>query len=117
MPAAYQGTPFRDSGDPIVDLHPPKASAEAWAESHTPERQRKWLRLLRELNEKHLDQNPTDSELSARIYSYELAFRMQTHAGAAIGISKESAATRKLYGVGEKPIFINAPIRSASIDR
>ncbi|HEY8459187.1 MAG TPA: DUF1501 domain-containing protein [Blastocatellia bacterium] len=99
MPAAYQGTPFRDSGDPIVDLHPPAR----WAVKRTPERQRKWLRLLRELNEKHLDRNPADSELSARIYSYELAFRMQTHVSDAIDISKESPATRKLYGVGEKP--------------
>jgi hypothetical protein len=95
MPAAYQGTPFRDSGDPIVDLHPPKG--------RTPEQQQKWLRLLRELNEKHLDHNPADSELSARIHSYELAFRMQTHATDAIDISKESAATQKLYGVGEQP--------------
>src|SRR5262245_59046574 len=51
MPAAYQGTPFRDSGDPIVDLHPP----ESVAKNRTPEQQQKWLRLLRELNEKHLD--------------------------------------------------------------
>jgi hypothetical protein len=95
MPAAYQGTPFRDSGDPIVDLHPPK--------DRTPEEQQKWLKLMRELNEKHLERNPQDSELSARIYSYELAFRMQMHAGDAIDISKESPATQKLYGVGEKP--------------
>src|SRR5262245_60454509 len=99
MPAAYQGTQFRSSGPPIVDLHPP----EAWAKSRTQERGQKWLRLLRELNEKHLDQNPEDSELSARIHSYELAFRMQTYASDAIDISKESAATQKLYGVGEKP--------------
>jgi hypothetical protein len=82
MPAAYQGTPFRDSGDPIVDLHPPQG--------RTPEQQQKWLKLLRELNEKHLEHNPEDSELSARIHSYELAFRMQTHASDAIDISKES---------------------------
>lgn len=99
MPAAYQGTPFRDSGDPIVDLHP----APELAKTRTPEQQQKWLRLLRELNETHLDHNPQDSELAARIHSYELAYRMQTHAGDAIDITKESDATRKLYGVGEKP--------------
>ncbi|HMX28352.1 MAG TPA: DUF1501 domain-containing protein, partial [Blastocatellia bacterium] len=38
-----------------------------------------------------------------RIYSYELAYKMQTHATDAIDISKESAATQKLYGVGEQP--------------
>jgi arylsulfatase A-like enzyme len=57
----------------------------------------------RKLNQKHLDRNPGDGELSARIYTYELAFRMQTSATDAIDINKESAATRKLYGVDEKP--------------
>ncbi|MGH9722346.1 MAG: DUF1501 domain-containing protein [Bryobacteraceae bacterium] len=95
MPAAYQGTSFRSVGDPIVDLKPP--------EGYGPERQRKWLDLIRDLNEKHLDRNPADSELAARIHTYELAFRMQTHAVDAIDISKETAATRKLYGVDEQP--------------
>ena len=95
MPAAYQGTPFRPSGDPIVDLQPP--------DGRSPEQQRKWLALVEQLNEKHLERNPADSELAARIYSYELAFRMQTHATSAIDITKESAATRKLYGVDEQP--------------
>jgi len=95
MPAAYQGTPFRTSGDPIVDLRPPA--------DRTPEQQRKWLELLHQLNEKHLERNPGDGELSARVHSYELAFRMQTHATEAIDIGKEPAATRRLYGVDEKP--------------
>ena len=95
MPAAYQGTPFRSIGDPIVDLNPPK--------ERSPEEQRKWLDLIRDLNEKHLEQNPEDSELSARIHTYELAFRMQTHATDAIDISKESPVTRKLYGADEQP--------------
>ena len=95
MPAAYQGTQFRDTGSPIVDLKPPV--------ERTPDQQRNWLRLLHELNERHASQNPQDTELAARIHSYELAFRMQTHAPDAIDISKESEATRKLYGVGEPP--------------
>jgi len=95
MPAAYQGTQFRDTGSPIVDLQPPV--------ERTPDEQRKWLRLLHELNEKHASQNPQDTELAARIHSYELAFRMQTSAPEAIDIRKESAATLKLFGVGEKP--------------
>ena len=95
MPAAYQGTPFRSTGDPIVDLKPPKEV--------TPERQRRWLDLLGKLNEEHLARNPQDSELSARIQSYELAFRMQSHAVDAVDVNKESEATRALYGVGENP--------------
>ncbi|MFN3322804.1 MAG: DUF1501 domain-containing protein [Bryobacteraceae bacterium] len=95
MPAAYQGTPFRSTGDPIVDLKP--------SDGRSAEEQRKWLDYLGKLNAKHLERNPEDSELSARIHTYELAFRMQTHATEAIDLNKESAATRKLYGLDEKP--------------
>jgi hypothetical protein len=95
MPAAYQGTPFRSSGPPIVDLKPPA--------TRTPEEQVKWLKYVEGLNQTHLERNPEDSELSARIYSYELAYRMQTSATEAIDISKESEATRRLYGVDEEP--------------
>ncbi len=94
MPAAYQGTQFRDTGDPIVDLRPP-ANRET-------EQQRKWLGLLHDLNEKHWQQNPADSELSSRIYSYELAFRMQSHAPDVIDLSGETEATKKLYGLDDK---------------
>jgi hypothetical protein len=95
MPAAYQGMQIRDTGSPIVDLKPPAQRTES--------EQRKWLRLLHELNEQHASKYPQDTELAARIHSYELAFRMQTSAPEAIDISKETAATKKLYGVGEPP--------------
>ena len=95
MPAAYQGTPFRSTGDPIVDLKPPKEM--------TPERQQRWLKLLGELNEEHLRKNPHDSELSARIQTYELAYQMQSHATDAVDLNRESAATRALYGVDAEP--------------
>ncbi len=91
MPAAFQGTQFRSTGDPIVDLKPPKEMDR--------ERQRKWLDLLQGYNREHLERNPEDTELSARVQSYELAYRMQVHATEAIDISKESEATRKLYGL------------------
>ncbi len=94
MPAAYQGTQFRSTGDPIVDLRPPKEISRT--------RQRKWLDLLRDLNREHLALNPEDNELSARIQSYELAYNMQVHATEAIDISKEGEATRKLYGLDDK---------------
>jgi hypothetical protein len=93
MPAAYQGTQFRATGDPIVDLKPPK--------DMTPDRQRRWLELVRKLNEEHLAKNPQDNELSARIASYELAYRMQTEASEAVDLAKESDATRKLYGLDQ----------------
>jgi len=94
MPAAFQGTPFRSTGDPIVDLRPPKEV--------TPESQRRWLDFLNRMNEAHRERNPFDSELSARIASYELAYRMQTHATEAIDVNRESEATRRLYGLDEE---------------
>src|SRR3954451_15336992 len=54
MPAAYQGTPFRPTGEPIIDLKPPKGT--------DPAEQRKWLDMLGKLNEQHLERNPEDSE-------------------------------------------------------
>jgi hypothetical protein len=93
MPAAYQGTPFRSSGDPIVDLRPPSEM--------TPDRQRTWLDLLGKLNEEHLARNPDDNEFTARIAAHELAYRMQTHAVKAVGLEQESEATQKLYGLDE----------------
>ena len=81
----------------------PHRRSEAAGRAHARSEQREWLRLLHELNEKHADAESGGHELSARIHSYELAFRMQTHAPDAIDIGKESAATRKLYGVGEEP--------------
>ena len=93
LPAAYQGTVFRPSGDPILDLHPPAGVA--------PERQRARLDHLAKLNEEHATRYPGSSELAARISSYELAYRMQTCAPEAVDISKESDATRQLYGIDD----------------
>ena len=91
MPAAYQGTLFRAVGDPIVDLQPPQGM--------TAEQQRARLDALAKLNAIDLEQNPGNSELAARISSYELAYRMQGCAPEAVDISAESAATQKLYGL------------------
>src|SRR5207245_5866722 len=57
------------------------------------------LDLIQKMNE--VDLQPGDSELAARISSYELAFRMQRHAPEAVDLSQESAATRKAYGLDE----------------
>ena len=94
MPAAYQGTVFRPSGNPIVDLKPP---AEV-----TPDEQRARLDLLGKLNEIDARKYPGNSELAARIASYELAYRMQGCAPEAVDVNRESEATRKLYGLDDK---------------
>ncbi len=92
LPAVYQGTVFRPGPKPIVNLNPPPGM--------TPERQRRTLDFLQSMNE--MDTLDTDTEMAARISSYELAFRMQSHAPEAVDISKETAATRSLYGLDEK---------------
>ncbi|HYZ83621.1 MAG TPA: DUF1501 domain-containing protein [Bryobacteraceae bacterium] len=91
MPAAYQGTVFRASGAPIVDLQPPARI--------TPEEQRARLDLLEKLNRVDLEKNPGNSELAARIESYELAYRMQGCAPEVVDIENESPAVKALYGL------------------
>jgi hypothetical protein len=93
MPASFQGTQFRTSGAPIIDLAPPAGTS--------PTRQRDELDLLADLNRKHIDRKPHESELQARVASYELAFRMQAEAPEAVDLSQESAATQKLYGLDD----------------
>ncbi|MBI1899148.1 MAG: DUF1501 domain-containing protein [Acidobacteria bacterium] len=93
LPAAFQGTVFRPSGDPILDLRPPAGIG--------PERQRARLDHLARLNQEHASRYSGSSELAARIASYELAYRMQGCAPEAVDISRESAATRRLYGLDD----------------
>ena len=93
MPAAYQGTLFRATGMPLLDLATPAGVS--------PRSQRDSLDLLAKLNDQHLAAHPGDSELSARILSYELAYRMQTSAADVVDVDKEDAATRALYGVDD----------------
>ncbi|HMF14698.1 MAG TPA: DUF1501 domain-containing protein, partial [Gemmataceae bacterium] len=95
MPATYQGTQFRTSGEPILHLTPP--------DGVTPEQQRQQLDLLGKINAKHAAASPDNSELAARIASYELAFRMQAHAPEAVELSQESETTRRMYGL-DNPI-------------
>ena len=91
LPASYQGTLFRREGAPILDLAPPTSIGE--------EQQRGRLDLLRSLNRHFGDTRPEDTELEARLNSYELAYRMQSAAPEAVDLNKESEATRKLYGM------------------
>ena len=91
LPAAYQGTSFRPGPEPILYLQPPAGKADA--------EQRDMLDTLRTLNEQHLQERDFDSELTARLESYELAFRMQMAAPEATDISGETEATKKLYGL------------------
>src|SRR6266851_3162543 len=94
LPAVYQGTVFRGGDDPILYLRNP--------EGVSSETQRETLDFVGKLDRIHEVARPGDSTLEARIASYELAFRMQIAAPDAVDLSKESPATRKLYGLEAK---------------
>ena len=92
MPATYQGTQFRSTGDPILHLEPPEGVSR--------EQQRQQLDLLSKFDDLPGGAaGPESDELEARIASYELAFRMQQSAPEAVDLSSETPATKKLYGL------------------
>ena len=91
LPALYQGTEFNAQGTPVYYLQPSRPTSPA-------ARQRS-LKLLGELNRRHLESHPRESELDARIQNFELAARMQLAASDALDVSRETPATRKLYGL------------------
>jgi uncharacterized protein (DUF1501 family) len=89
LPAAFQGTVLSGGRSPIRYLNSPTDANQ----------QRRTLDFINRLNQEHLRTRSDDSELSARIAAYELAFRMQTHAPEVVDTSRESQATRRLYGL------------------
>jgi hypothetical protein len=91
MPAVYQGVEFNADGVPIKYLDNPKGV--------TIERQREKLDLLAEFNREYGETRTDNTELEARIRGYELAYRMQAEAPAVVDLSKETAATKQLYGM------------------
>jgi hypothetical protein len=91
LPATYQGTAIRPKTPRILNLDVP-------AELAGPI-QRHSLSLLNKINERHLAEHPGESELEARIASYELAANMQTAAKEALDISKEPDHIKKMYGI------------------
>lgn len=93
LPSVYQGTWLRPKGDPIDNLNR--------AAGMNAEAQRAQLDLLRSLNQHHLAQAGSDSELGARIESFELAYRMQTAAPEAFGIEREPEHLKHLYGLDQ----------------
>lgn len=93
MPATYQATVMRSKGDPILDLSPPEALAKGG--------QRRLLDTLRQYNDEHQQVRADNSNLAARIASYELAYRMQSEAPEAVDISQETQATQDLYGLND----------------
>jgi hypothetical protein len=94
MPAVYQGVPFTGGREPIAHLDTPESVGEA--------RQKGKLDYLHQLNTRHAEPRRDQSELEARIASYELAFRMQAEAPGAVDIDNETEETKQLYGLDQK---------------
>ena len=94
LPSVYQGTWLRPHGAPIGNLNRQPHMLQA--------DQQRQLKLLNLMNHKHLEGREYDSNLDARINSFELAYRMQTAAPEAFRIESETQSTRDLYGVDSK---------------
>jgi hypothetical protein len=92
LPAAYQGTDF-NAAQPIRNLARPESIPEV-VDVRTRD-------FLRRMNERHLERFPGDTELAARISSYELAARMQLSIPEVRELSSESAATLRMYGADD----------------
>ncbi len=94
LPGIYQGCH-------IEKLDPKKIVDHINNKHLTPGTQRQQLDLINRLNDLHSDQRSGDDQLESRIQSLEVAFKMQTKAPEAFDITKETEATRKLYGEGQ----------------
>jgi len=93
LPGVYQGTHLKPTGEAIDNLkHPPGVTAAT---------QREQLDLLKQLNQWHLDDHAAESDLAARIASFELAYRMQSAAPETIDLSTEPESIHQLYGVDD----------------
>jgi hypothetical protein len=94
MPASYQATVIGSGKTPILDLDRPQGV--------NAEMQREMLDTLQAYNKEHDALHTDNSNLAARIASYELAFRMQSAAPEATDLSKEPESIRELYGLNDK---------------
>jgi hypothetical protein len=94
MPASYQATLLRSAGQPVLDLSRPEGVSEP--------AQRRVLDALKVYNEEHFAPRADNSNLAARVASYEMAFSMQRHAPEAVDLASETEETRSLYGLDDE---------------
>lgn len=95
LPPIYQGTRFRSTGSPVLNLKPET--------EQPPEIVRLGRDLLHRLDRAHRERRPGQPNLDARIASYELAARMQLAASDALDLAQETKETLNMYGVGKEP--------------
>lgn len=100
LPAVYQGTALGRSGVSASEATIKNLTNAAW----TPAQQQRQLELLRGISGEQLQRTPQgDSEVEALINSFELAWRLQSHAPEVLDLTTESKTTLDLYGIGQKP--------------
>ncbi len=110
LPTAYQGVPFRSTGDPILNLSNPAGT--------NSDQQRQTIDVLRDLNEMRF-KDTGDAEISTRISQYEMAFKMQTSGPELIDFNKESKETLEMYGAkpGEASFANNCLLARRLVER
>lgn len=99
LPAQFQGTPIGNASIPSQKARIPFISNSG---KRPAKLQRMEMNLIRKMHEIHRETSGTDSNLEARIQSFELAFRMQTAAPSIQNIDDESEKTLAMYGIGNK---------------
>ncbi|MBI4327976.1 MAG: DUF1501 domain-containing protein [Chloroflexi bacterium] len=110
LPTIYQGVPFRKTGDPVLFLSNPAGITDTM--------QRRTLDLIKGLNEQHLSVMG-DPEITTRINSFEMAYRMQASAPELTDVSKESPETLQRYGAepGKPSFAMNCLLARRLIER
>jgi len=93
MPASFQGTTFKSEGSPLLNLK----SVQGMSMTE----QQRVIQSLNYLNDGHLKNRYDNTNLEARIASYELAYKMQSTAPEAVELEKETEETKRLYGIDE----------------
>lgn len=89
LPATYQGSIFKDSKQPVADIHPTESLSV----------QQRKMALLRKLDAEVMAQAGVNDALESSIRNYELAFRMQAAVPELVDLSYETKSTRSLYGM------------------
>ncbi|MDA8744565.1 DUF1501 domain-containing protein [Rubripirellula amarantea] len=94
MPSSYQGVLFETGAEPLRNLHNPTNVSAL--------QQRSKLDFINQLNRRHYQGRESNTELDARIQSYEMAAKMQADAPVAIDIEQEPKHIKELYGIDKK---------------
>ena len=89
----FEGITLKPDNPPMANIDPPPGMSR--------ERARATLDFVGELNRRYRVGKEDVADLEARTAAYELAFRMQSSAHQVVDFSRESVATRKLYGLDD----------------